>query len=204
MPETTPLQPLAPWVALAAREADWDALAPGVLDTMLAQLHLIRAFEEEVLLLASQKLVNGPAHASIGQEAGAVGSCLPLVGADQINGSHRGHHQFRLVTAEAPAPQGLAKTDGEPQHLDAESPGDPEMTEFVHRHQHTACRQRVKSGNLRQQRNHNPGETQRKHQAYPHRYHTCPENRCDHKHCGDARERPEQCADPGGDVSAGK
>jgi len=25
MPETTPLQPLAPWVALAATEDDWDA-----------------------------------------------------------------------------------------------------------------------------------------------------------------------------------
>src|SRR3954454_10010297 len=94
MPETTPLQPLAPWVALTATDADWDAADPSVLDTMLAQLHLIRAFEEEVLNLAGQKLVNGPAHSSIGQEGGAVGSILPLVGADQMNSSHRGHHQF--------------------------------------------------------------------------------------------------------------
>src|SRR5690348_18357618 len=107
MPETTPLQPLAPWVALAATEADWDAIDPSALDTMLAQLHLIRAFEEEVLLLAGQKLVNGPAHASIGQEAGAVGSCLPLVGADQINGSHRGHHQFLAKAFGFVAPDGI-------------------------------------------------------------------------------------------------
>ena len=43
MPETTPLQPLAPWVSLASTDAD-----SGVLDTMLAQLHLVRTFEEEV------------------------------------------------------------------------------------------------------------------------------------------------------------
>src|SRR3954447_19635136 len=94
MPETTPLQPLAPWVALTATDADWDAVDPSVLDTMLAQLHLIRAFEEEVLNLAGQELVNRRAHSSSGQEGGAVGSVLALVGKDQINGSHRGHHQF--------------------------------------------------------------------------------------------------------------
>jgi len=107
MPETTPLQPLAPWVSLASTDADWDALEPGVLDTMLAQLHLIRTFEEEVLGLAGQKLINGPAHASIGQEAGAVGSVLPLVGADQVNGSHRGHHQFLAKAIGYVAPDGV-------------------------------------------------------------------------------------------------
>ena len=107
MPETTPLQPLAPWVALASTDADWDALDPPVLDTMLAQLHLIRAFEEEVLDLAGQKLVNGPAHSSIGQEGGAVGSVLPLVGEDQINGSHRGHHQFLAKAIGYVAPDGV-------------------------------------------------------------------------------------------------
>ncbi len=107
MPETTPLQPLAPWVALTATDADWDALDPAVLDTMLAQLHLIRAFEEEVLNLAGQKLINGPAHASIGQEGGAVGSGLALVAADQISGSHRGHHQFLAKAVGYVAPGGV-------------------------------------------------------------------------------------------------
>ena len=107
MPETTPLQPLAPWVSLASTDADWDALEPRVLDTMLAQLHLVRTFEEEVLALAGQKLINGPAHASIGQEAGAVGSVLPLVGADQVNGSHRGHHQFLAKAIGYIAPDGV-------------------------------------------------------------------------------------------------
>ena len=107
MPETTPLQPLAPWVSLASTDADWDALDPRVLDTMLAQLHLVRTFEEEVLGLAGQKLINGPAHASIGQEAGAVGSVLPLVGADQVNGTHRGHHQFLAKAIGYVAPDGV-------------------------------------------------------------------------------------------------
>src|SRR3954470_5563136 len=107
MPETTSLEPLDPWVGLTSTDADWDALDASVLDTMLAQLHLIRAFEEEVLVLAGQKLVNGPAHSSIGQEGGAVGSILPLVAADQINGSHRGHHQFLAKAFNYVAPQGL-------------------------------------------------------------------------------------------------
>jgi 2-oxoisovalerate dehydrogenase E1 component len=61
---------------------------------MLGQLHLIRAFEETVLELAGEGLVHGPAHSSIGQEGGAVGSIVGLGSADAINGSHRGHHQF--------------------------------------------------------------------------------------------------------------
>ena len=43
-----------------------------------AQLHLIRAFEETVLELAGEGLVHGPAHSSIGQEGGAVGSIVGL------------------------------------------------------------------------------------------------------------------------------
>ena len=44
--------------------------------TMLGQLHLIRAFEETVLEFAGDGLVHGPAHSSIGQEGGAVGSIV--------------------------------------------------------------------------------------------------------------------------------
>ncbi len=35
-----------------------------------------------------------PAHSSIGQEGGAVGSIVGLRSTDAVNGSHRGHHQF--------------------------------------------------------------------------------------------------------------
>lgn len=107
MPKTTPLKPLAPWVELATTTADWDAATPAELDTMYAQLNIIRSFEEEVLVLAGQKLINGPAHSSIGQEAGAVGSGLPLNGGDQVNGSHRGHHQFLAKALGFVAPGGI-------------------------------------------------------------------------------------------------
>ncbi len=74
--------------------ADWKAADPALLGTMLSQLHLIRAFEETVLELAGEGLVHGPAHSSIGQEGGAVGSIVGLTTQDAVTGSHRGHHQF--------------------------------------------------------------------------------------------------------------
>jgi 2-oxoisovalerate dehydrogenase E1 component len=88
------LSPSAEWAALSSTAADWKAADPALLATMLGQLHLIRAFEETVLELAGQGLVHGPAHSSIGQEGGAVGSIVGLRSTDAVNGSHRGHHQF--------------------------------------------------------------------------------------------------------------
>jgi 2-oxoisovalerate dehydrogenase E1 component len=94
MPKTIDLSIDAPWVEVQTTDEDWDNADPSLLMTMLTQLHIIRAFEETALELAGEKLVNGPLHSSIGQEGGAVGSILDLTVADQINGSHRGHHQF--------------------------------------------------------------------------------------------------------------
>jgi len=94
MPENHALDPAVPWTELVVTDADWDAADPGLLGAMLTQLHLIRAFEEKVLELAGEGLVHGPAHSSIGQEGGAVGSVIGLRPSDQVNGSHRGHHQF--------------------------------------------------------------------------------------------------------------
>jgi 2-oxoisovalerate dehydrogenase E1 component len=94
MPERRRLDPLAPWVELSTTAQDWASADPALLATMLGQLHLIRAFEETVLELAGEGLVHGPAHSSIGQEGGAVGSIVGLGSTDAINGSHRGHHQF--------------------------------------------------------------------------------------------------------------
>ncbi len=107
MPKVTPLAPSTDWVELSSTEEDWDKVSPQILKTMLVQLYLIRAFEEEVLALASQGLVHGPAHSSIGQEGGAVGSCAPLTSADQVTGSHRGHHQFLAKAFGHVAPDGL-------------------------------------------------------------------------------------------------
>ena len=94
MTNRTPLEARAPWVEIATTPDDWKKADPQLLETMLGQLHLIRAFEEVVLELASEGLVHGPAHSSIGQEGGAVGSIISLNSQDAINGSHRGHHQF--------------------------------------------------------------------------------------------------------------
>ena len=94
MPTKKRLHTGVDWIELSTTQADWDAADPALLETMLAQLHLIRAFEETVLELAGEGLVHGPAHSSIGQEGGAVGSVVGLRSTDGVNGSHRGHHQF--------------------------------------------------------------------------------------------------------------
>ncbi|TRW80278.1 MFS transporter [Mycolicibacterium sp. 018/SC-01/001] len=94
MPRETRLETGCPWIELSTTADDWDAADPVLLGTMLAELHLIRAFEETVLELAAEGLVHGPAHSSIGQEGGAVGSIVGLRPSDAVNGSHRGHHQF--------------------------------------------------------------------------------------------------------------
>ncbi|MEY9853112.1 2-oxoisovalerate dehydrogenase E1 component [Leifsonia sp. EB41] len=94
MPKRKRLQTGVDWIELSTTSADWNAADPELLGTMLSQLHLIRAFEESVLELAGEGLVHGPAHSSIGQEGGAVGSIVGLRSSDGVNGSHRGHHQF--------------------------------------------------------------------------------------------------------------
>ncbi|HEX4290649.1 MAG TPA: thiamine pyrophosphate-dependent enzyme [Trebonia sp.] len=94
MPRIKRLAPAAEWSELSTTAADWKAADPALLASMLGQLHLIRAFEETVLELAGEGLVHGPAHSSIGQEGGAVGSIAGLRSSDAVNGSHRGHHQF--------------------------------------------------------------------------------------------------------------
>ena len=94
MPRVKRVAPAAEWNELSTTAADWKAADPGLLAAMLGQLHLIRAFEETVLELAGEGLVHGPAHSSIGQEGGAVGSIVSLRSTDAVNGSHRGHHQF--------------------------------------------------------------------------------------------------------------
>ncbi|MPZ95357.1 MAG: MFS transporter [Propionibacteriales bacterium] len=110
MTEHHRLEAAAPWVELVATTDDWDAAEPALLTTMLSELVLIRTFEEYVLELAAAGLVHGPAHSSIGQEGGAVGSVLTLTSADSVNGSHRGHHQFLAKALHHVAPKGIDPT----------------------------------------------------------------------------------------------
>lgn len=112
MPEHHPLAPASPWVEVVATEADWDAADPHLLRTIYAQLVWIRVFEQYVLDLASGGLIHGPAHSSIGQEGGAVGSVLALTSEDSVNGSHRGHHQFLAKALHHVEPKGLDPLEG--------------------------------------------------------------------------------------------
>lgn len=107
MPEHHRLEPVSPWVQVDATRADWDAADPALLLDMYAQLVWVRTFEEYVLDLAGAGLIHGPAHSSIGQEGGAVGSVLALTSEDSVNGSHRGHHQFLAKALHHVEPKGL-------------------------------------------------------------------------------------------------
>jgi 2-oxoisovalerate dehydrogenase E1 component len=94
-------------VELKTTAEDYKKADPQLLTDMLAQMHLIRAFEEAVLELAGEGLVHGPAHSSIGQEGGAVGSCVRMRPTDAVNGTHRGHHQFLAKALRYVAPEGF-------------------------------------------------------------------------------------------------
>lgn len=88
------LEMLAPWNALKSTKKDWDVADSSRLRSILFCMQLIRTFEKTVLDLAVKGLVHGPAHTSIGQEGGAVGSIAALKDGDKVSGSHRGHHIF--------------------------------------------------------------------------------------------------------------
>ncbi len=119
MPQRTALVPRANWVELRSTDADWENADPALLGSLLAHIQLIRAFEECVLELASQGLVHGPAHSSIGQEGGAAGSIVGLKPGDQINGSHRGHHQFLSKALQHVASGGIDPRVGLGPHIKA-------------------------------------------------------------------------------------
>ncbi|RVA22387.1 MFS transporter, partial [Mesorhizobium sp. M7D.F.Ca.US.004.03.1.1] len=83
------IQPSAPWLRLEVDDSDWNDAEVSSLVRWYHQMLLIRRFEEKVLDLANAGLVHGPAHASIGQEATAVGAMSVLGTGDRINGTHR-------------------------------------------------------------------------------------------------------------------
>ena len=112
MPSIRPMTPQAAVAQLSTTPEDWEAADPALLETMLVQLHSVRAFEELVLKLSGEGLINGPAHSSIGQEGAAVGSVLALQGADSVNGTHRGHHQFLAKGLHFLRPERMTIEDG--------------------------------------------------------------------------------------------
>jgi 2-oxoisovalerate dehydrogenase E1 component len=119
MPRRLPLDPAAEWMEVVATQEDWDDASPQLLTAMFSQLVLIRTFEEYVLELAGAGLIHGPAHSSIGQEGGAVGSCMSLTTQDTVNGSHRGHHQFLAKVLGHLHPEGIDPTKPVPDDVRA-------------------------------------------------------------------------------------
>lgn len=94
MPKTKQLSLGVEWQEISATAADWDKVGQIECLKMLNHMHLIRAFEEEMLQLDREGQVHGPVHTSVGQE-GAMVAAMSLLGTgDSVNGSHRGHHLF--------------------------------------------------------------------------------------------------------------
>ena len=72
-------------------EAGLEQRDAKVLAEMLRRMLLIRAFDSRLPSLYTQGLVRGSSHASIGQEAVAVGACFALEETDYMTSTHRGH-----------------------------------------------------------------------------------------------------------------
>jgi pyruvate dehydrogenase E1 component alpha subunit len=65
--------------------------SPDQLREVLRKMYLIRRFEEGAEDSYMRGLIHGTMHLSIGQEASAMGICMPLTDDDQITSTHRGH-----------------------------------------------------------------------------------------------------------------
>ncbi|MBL4826858.1 MAG: thiamine pyrophosphate-dependent dehydrogenase E1 component subunit alpha [Spongiibacteraceae bacterium] len=94
MPKTKALSLGVEWQEISATAADWDKTGKKQCLKMLNHMHLIRAFEEELLELDREGQVHGPLHVSVGQEGSMVAAMSMLGAGDLVNGSHRGHHLF--------------------------------------------------------------------------------------------------------------
>ena len=118
MPSVKPITTETPWYRLEVGDADWKEEEATLLVRMYEQLLLIRRFEEKLLELHGLGLIHGPAHVSIGQEAGAVGAMSVLNSGDRINGTHRAHHQIlaKLLNFSTPAGYDAAR-DGFSPHM---------------------------------------------------------------------------------------
>ena len=94
MPKIKDLQPMAVWQEIEPTDDDWQRIGKQELFRMLVHLHLVRVFEEVLLQVMGDDLINGPVHSSIGEEGSAIGAMAALGDTDRMSGSHRGHSQF--------------------------------------------------------------------------------------------------------------
>ena len=95
----------APMQAVEVTNEDRDAVSRSERLWMLHQMQLIRAFEEKLLILKDENLINGPVHTSVGQEAVAVGAAMAVQQKDKFCGTHRAHHQYLAKAFSACAPK---------------------------------------------------------------------------------------------------
>jgi 2-oxoisovalerate dehydrogenase E1 component len=93
---------------LQTTDKDLQTIDRDDLVYMLFLLHLIRAFELEVLTLKDEDLIHGPVHASIGQEAVAVAVSIALRKTDLVASTHRAHGHFLSKAFVYYAPQGYS------------------------------------------------------------------------------------------------
>jgi len=92
--------------AFKSTDADWRGEQRRDLLWMMQQMQIIRTFEEKLLALKGDGLINGPVHASVGQEAVAVGAAFAVRREDRFCGSHRAHHQYLSKALSACVPKG--------------------------------------------------------------------------------------------------
>ena len=85
MPKISNLKLDAVWQEISATNAGWDKADQQSLLRMLNQMHLIRAFEEQMLKLDTEGLAHGPVHVSVGQEGACVAAMSVLGSNDQIS-----------------------------------------------------------------------------------------------------------------------
>lgn len=101
------LTPAVDWIRLDVSMQDWKKMDPKQLIQWYCEMLLVRRFEEKLLQLDKVGLIHGPAHASIGQEVGAVGAMSVLTKDDHMNGTHRAHHQVLMKLINAVTPDGF-------------------------------------------------------------------------------------------------
>lgn len=71
-----------------------ERLGPAALRQAYRAMLRIRRIEERIAQRYSEQEMRCPVHLSIGQEAAAVGACLPLSREDLVVTSHRGHGHY--------------------------------------------------------------------------------------------------------------
>ena len=88
-----PKQPSAPAAPSPRRAAPalYSRLGDADLHAILRKMMLIRRFEESAEDAYQRGHIHGTMHLSIGEEATAVGICVPLAPTDFITSTHRGH-----------------------------------------------------------------------------------------------------------------